>query len=101
MTMVIKMSNIGEITYWMSTVSTQVSSQQSEMDGKFAAMHRTVLLVKKYGQALPENTQGLFDAAPARWNSLKTKVSLAKQRLGPRIQEESDSITKVRPGFGE
>ncbi len=66
------------------------------MDGKFAAMHRTVLLVKKYGQKLPENTQKLFDAAPSRWNNLKTKVSLAKQRLGPRIQEESDRITKVR-----
>ncbi len=65
------------------------------MDGKFAAMHRTVLLVKKYGQKLPENTQKLFDAAPSRWNNLKTKVSLAKQRLGPRIQEESDRITKV------
>ena len=65
------------------------------MDGKFNAMHRTVLLVKKYGQKLPQHTQALFDAAPGRWNNLKTKVSLAKQRLGPRIQEESDRITKV------
>lgn len=74
-----------------------MSAQQHEMDNKFAAMHRTVLLVKKYGQKLPESTQKLFDAAPGRWNSLKTKVSLAKQRLGPRIQEESESITKVLP----
>ena len=65
------------------------------MDGKFAAMHRTVLLLKKYGQILPEKTQFLFNAAPGRWNNLKTKVSLAKQRLGPRIQEESASITVV------
>ena len=65
------------------------------MDGKFAAMHRTVLLVKKYEQKLPDSTQRLFDAAPARWNNLKTKVSLAKQRLGPRIQEESEVITQV------
>ena len=65
------------------------------MEGNFAAMHRTVLLVKKYGQKLPEKTQKLFDAAPSRWNNLKSKVSLAKQRLGPRIQEESESITKV------
>ena len=66
-----------------------------EMDVKFAAMHRTVLLLKKYNQSLPDETQELFNAAPGRWNNLKTKVSLAKQRLGPRIQEESDRITKV------
>ena len=63
---------------------------------KFAAMHRTVLLLKKYNQSLPDHTQNLFNAAPGRWNNLKTKVSLAKQRLGPRIQEESERITKVR-----
>ena len=73
----------------------KVSAQQVEMEGNFAAMHRTVLLVKKYGQKLPEKTQKLFDAAPSRWNNLKSKVSLAKQRLGPRIQEESESITRV------
>ena len=73
----------------------QVSAQQSEMDGKFAAMHRTVVLLKKYGQKLPEQTSQLFNAAPSRWNNLKTKVSLAKQRLGPRIQEESVRITQV------
>ena len=72
-----------------------MSAQQQEMDGKFTAMHRTVLLVKKYGHTLPTATQSLFDAAPQRWNNLKTKVSLAKQRLGPRIQEESEGITKV------
>ena len=65
------------------------------MDRKFAAMHRTVRLVRKYKQTLPESTQKLFDAAPGRWSNLKSKVSLAKQRLGPRIQEESDRITKV------
>ncbi|GFO25145.1 dynein beta chain, ciliary-like, partial [Plakobranchus ocellatus] len=77
----------------MMRLFNEVSAQQSEMDGKFAAMHRTVLLLKKYGQILPEKTQFLFNAAPGRWNNLKTKVSLAKQRLGPRIQEESASIT--------
>lgn len=70
-----------------------------EMDVKFAGMHRTVLLLQKYNQTLPTETQALFTAAPGRWNNLKTKVSLAKQRLGPRIQEESDSITKVRPNL--
>jgi hypothetical protein len=73
----------------------QVSAQQSEMDGKFTEMRRTVQLLKKYGQRLPDKTQQLFTAAPGRWNNLKTKVSLAKQRLGPRIQEESVSITQV------
>ncbi|GFS27875.1 dynein beta chain, flagellar outer arm [Elysia marginata] len=77
----------------MMRLFNEVSAQQSEMDGKFAAMHKTVLLLKKYGQILPEKTQFLFNAAPGRWNNLKTKVSLAKQRLGPRIQEESASIT--------
>lgn len=74
----------------------QVSAQQLEMDGKFAAMNRTVLLLKKYSQTLPDKTQALFSSAPTRWNNLKTKVSLAKQRLGPRIQEESASITQVK-----
>ena len=73
----------------------QVSAQQSEMDGKFSAMNRTVQLLRHYGQTLPEKTQQLFNAAPSRWNSLKTKVSLAKQRLGPRIQEESVRISQV------
>ncbi|CAH1797693.1 unnamed protein product [Owenia fusiformis] len=79
----------------------EVSAQQSEMDGKFGAMHRTVLLLKKYSQKLPDVTQQLFNAAPGRWNNLKTKVSLAKQRLGPRIQEESERITKDLAAFGE
>ena len=74
---------------------TQVSAQQAEMDGKFTAMHRTVVLLRNYEQKLPDRTQALFTAAPGRWNNLKTKVSLAKQRLGPRIQEESVRITQV------
>ena len=74
----------------------KVSAQQQVMDRKFAAMHRTVCLLRKYEQTLPELTQKLFDVAPGRWSNLKSKVSLARQRLGPRIQEESDRITKVR-----
>lgn len=71
-----------------------VAAKQADMDAKFAAMHRTVLLVKKYGYHLPKATFDLFDAAPSRWASLKTKVSLAKQRLGPRIQQQSATITE-------
>ncbi|XP_071095883.1 uncharacterized protein [Haliotis cracherodii] len=83
----------------MMRLFNEVSAQQSEMDGKFTAMHRTVLLLRKYGQVLPEKTQFLFSAAPGRWNNLKTKVSLAKQRLGPRIQEESARITQDLEAF--
>ncbi|XP_033103095.1 dynein heavy chain 9, axonemal-like [Anneissia japonica] len=78
-----------------------VSAKQQEMDGKFTAMNRTVLLIEKYGHTLPQATQKLFSAAPSRWNNLKTKVSLAKQRLGPRIQEESARITKDLAAFGK
>ena len=72
-----------------------MSAEQQEMDGRFSAMQKTVLLVKRYGHQLPEATQRLFDSCGSRWNNLRTKVSLAKQRLGPRIQEESENITRV------
>jgi len=49
-------------------------------------MQRTVDLLEKYEMKLPNETQEMFRSAPDRWNHLKTKVSLAKQRLGPRIQ---------------
>ncbi|XP_052060514.1 uncharacterized protein LOC127700861 isoform X4 [Mytilus californianus] len=84
----------------MMRLFNEVSAQQSEMDGKFTEMRRTVQLLKKYGQKLPDKTQQLFTAAPGRWNNLKTKVSLAKQRLGPRIQEESVRITQDLEAFG-
>ncbi|KAK6172547.1 hypothetical protein SNE40_016179 [Patella caerulea] len=83
----------------MMRLFNEVSAQQNEMDGKFTAMHRTMILLKKYGQTLNDKTQFLFNAAPGRWNSLKTKVSLAKQRLGPRIQEESARITQDLEAF--
>ena len=73
----------------------QVSAQQTGMDSKFAAMHRTVLLVRKYEQKLPDQTEIMFECAPTRWTNLRTKVSMAKQRLGPRIKSQTDRITKV------
>ncbi|KAK2190791.1 hypothetical protein NP493_68g02016 [Ridgeia piscesae] len=85
----------------MMRLFNEVSAQQHKMEGKFAAMQRTVLLVKKYGQKLPDTTETLFEAAPHRWNSLRTKVSLAKQRLGPRIQSQSDHITKDLSAFAD
>ena len=66
------------------------------MDSQFVAMRRTVTLINDYGHKLPTKVQILFDGAPTRWNNLKSKVSLAKQRLGPRIQQEAHNITKVR-----
>ena len=65
------------------------------MDSQFVAMRRTVTLICDYGHKLPNNIQTLFDGAPTRWNNLKSKVSLAKQRLGPRIQQEANNITQV------
>ena len=65
------------------------------MDSQFVAMRRTVSVVRKYGHFLPNDTQQLYDSAPSRWNNLKSKVSLAKQRLGPRIQQEAKNITQV------
>ena len=44
----------------------QVSTQQSEMDSKFLAMKRTISLLEKYGQKLPETTEKFYKAAPQR-----------------------------------
>ena len=49
-------------------------------------MKKTVELLNKYGEELTPDLTELFEKAPERWNNLKTKVSLAKQRLGPTIQ---------------
>ncbi|CAH2222789.1 Hypothetical predicted protein [Pelobates cultripes] len=43
---------------------------------------------------LSADCEVLFKTMPARWNNMKTKVSLAKQRLGPRIQQEADRVTQ-------
>ena len=44
----------------------QVSTQQGEMDSKFVAMKRTIALLEKYDQKLPEMTQKFYTAAPQR-----------------------------------
>ena len=94
------LSNTLEFHHITAHCVPQVSAQAQTMDSQFARMQRTVQLVTQYDQTLPESTQRLFDSAPARWNNLRTKVSLAKQRLGPRIQEESEGIAKVGTGRG-
>ena len=44
----------------------QVSTQQAEMDSKFIAMKRTIALLEKYDQKLPEMTEKFYTAAPQR-----------------------------------
>lgn len=85
----------------MMRLFNEVSAQQQEMEGKFSAMHRTVDLLDHYKHSLSGATLKLYQAAPGRWNNLKTKVSLAKQRLGPRIQEEAETITEDLAGFNQ
>lgn len=82
-------------------VFNEVSTQQAEMDSKFVAMKRTIALLEKYDQKLPEMTQKFYAAAPQRWNNLKMKVNQAKQRLGPRIQAEASSVTEELKAFGD
>ena len=53
---------------------------------RFHIMKKTVDLLERYGETLSAETKDLFKSSPERWTNLKTKVSLAKQRLGPRIQ---------------
>lgn len=65
------------------------------MELKFSNIHRTTEVLEAYAYTLPSHTQSLYDTLPNRWNTLKGKVLLAKQRLGPRIQEESSRITRV------
>eukprot|EP00794_Sanderia_malayensis_P011161 gene11161-12333_t len=79
----------------------EVTAQQSELDTKFATMKRTIALLEKYEQKLPDTTQKFYSAAPIRWNNLKMKVNQAKQRLGPRIQAEADNVTETLHNFGE
>ncbi|XP_066025345.1 uncharacterized protein [Pocillopora verrucosa] len=82
-------------------VFNEVSTQQAEMDSKFVAMKRTITLLEKYDQKLPDMTQKFYAAAPQRWNNLKMKVNQAKQRLGPRIQAEASSVTQELRAFGD
>lgn len=38
------------------------------MDSKFIAMKRTITLLEKYGQKLPDMTQKFYAAAPQRYS---------------------------------
>ncbi|KAM4795913.1 dynein axonemal heavy chain 9-like [Rhinophrynus dorsalis] len=78
----------------MMRLFNEVSAKQVEMDVQFAVLQRTVTLLGKHDTQLPTESEVLFRTMPARWNSMKTKVSLAKQRLGPRIQQEADRVIR-------
>lgn len=70
----------------------EVSSKQQEMEVKFELMKRTLNLLKKYKRLDVIDLEAKFNSTPVRWTNLKSKVTLAKQRLGPTIQEESKVI---------
>ncbi|XP_040278224.1 dynein beta chain, flagellar outer arm-like [Bufo bufo] len=78
----------------MMRLFNEVSSKQVEMEVQFAVLQKTVTLLGKHLMSLPAESDVLYRTMPARWNSMKTKVSLAKQRLGPRIQHEADIVTR-------
>lgn len=65
------------------------------MEVQFAILQKTVSLLGKHEMILPSECEVLYRTMPACWNTMKTKVSLAKQRLGPRIQQEADIVSKV------
>lgn len=69
------------------------------MEIKFELMKRTLSLLKKYKRVDVIDLESKFNNTPIRWTNLKSKVTLAKQRLGPTIQEESQNITEVSLGF--
>ncbi|XP_075192459.1 uncharacterized protein LOC142291659 [Anomaloglossus baeobatrachus] len=78
----------------MMRLFNEVSSKQVEMEVQFTVLEKTVTLLGKHQVSLPAESDVLYRTMPARWNNMKTKVSLAKQRLGPRIQQEAESVTK-------
>ncbi len=70
----------------------EISSKQQEMEVKFELIKRTIKLLKKYERSDVSELEANFNLTPIRWKNLKSKVTLAKQRLGPTIQEESKII---------
>ena len=60
------MSDVWCLISYVLRLWLQVSTQQGEMDSKFVAMKRTIALLEKYDQKLPEMTQKFYTAAPQR-----------------------------------
>uniref|UniRef100_W5M8M7 Uncharacterized protein n=1 Tax=Lepisosteus oculatus TaxID=7918 RepID=W5M8M7_LEPOC len=85
----------------MMRLFNEVSARQTDMEGQFIVMQKAVKVLEKYEFRLPTESEKLLTGIPGRWNNLKTRVSLAKQRLSPKIQQESESITKDLAQFGD
>ncbi|KAL5499629.1 hypothetical protein EMCRGX_G011081 [Ephydatia muelleri] len=79
----------------------KVNTQQAEMDTKFGALHRAVIMLDKFGHPLSGATRELFVGAPQRWSNLKKRVALGKQRIGPRIQASGSTISQDLQTFGD
>jgi len=79
----------------------EVSSRQQEMEVKFELMKRTLNLLKKFNRFDVIDLEAKFNNTPIRWSNLKSKVNLAKQRLGPTIQEESKAISQDLKSFAK
>jgi dynein heavy chain len=77
----------------------EVSSKQTELEIKFELIKRTINLLKKYKYSDIIDLESTFNNTPSRWNILKSKVNLAKQRLGPTINQESGSIIRDLKDF--
>ena len=71
----------------------ELFAKQQEMEVKFELMRNTIKLIKKYNRFDVSDLEASFNLTPLRWTNLKSKVTLAKQRLGPTIQEEGRLIT--------
>ncbi len=78
----------------------EVSSKHQEMEVKFELMKRTLNLLKKYNRFDVIDLESKFNSTPIRWTNLKSKITLAKQRLGPTIHEEAYVITQDLKEFG-
>jgi hypothetical protein len=65
------------------------------MEIKFELMKKTLGLLRKYEDHEVGDLEIRYNGTPLRWTNLKSKVTQAKQRLGPTIHEEFKVITKV------
>ncbi len=85
----------------LMSVFNSITAKQVEMDTKFGAVHRAVLILDKFGHPLPHTASELFASVPQRWSNLKKRVTLGKQRVGPRIQANEQTISQDLSSFGE
>ncbi len=82
------------------SVFNRVNAEQVEMDTKFGAVHRAVLMLDKFGYPLSHTAREQFTSAPQSWSNLKKRVALGKQKIGPRIQANGETISQDLLTFG-